>query len=75
MFSFSRTRWIAYLHLNEGYIFCVEAGWVSMNVISKSQARIMSFGTIEEARHKFSNIDIKNIEFIEVGESYYPLNN
>lgn len=75
MFLFSRTRWIAYLHIDEGYIFCIEGGWVSMNVISNSQARIMSFSSIEEAKQKFANVDTKNIEFIEVGETYHSLNN
>ena len=74
MFLFSRTRWIAYLHIDEGYVFCIEGGWVSTNVISNSQAIIMSFSSIEKAKQKFANVDTKNIEFIEVSETYHSLN-
>lgn len=69
-----RTRWIVCSILQDGYVYCEKGGWVSMRVISKSDARIMSFASLDEAKQYFPNAG-NNVHFIEVGEYYYSLNN
>lgn len=71
--NIKRTRWIVYSILQDGYIYCEKGGWVSMNVISKSEARIMSFASLEEAKQRFPNVG-DNVRFVEVSENYYSLN-
>ena len=64
-----RTRWIVYLNLDEGYIYCNKAGWVSIKVISQSAAEIRSFTSKDEAQQYFP--DEEYIQFIEVNEHIY----
>ena len=69
-----RTRWIVYLNLQEGYVYCERGGWVSMNDITKSEDRIKSFASKEEAEQWFPGHG-SGVQFIEVGEHLYSLNN
>lgn len=74
MNNIKRTRWVVYLNLQEGYVYCERGGWVSMNIITKSEDRIKSFASKDEAEQWFPNHS-PNVQFIEVGEHIYPLNN
>ncbi len=67
--NISRTRWIVYLDVEEGFIYCYKAGWVSTNVINQVEASIKTYASKEEAQKEFP--DIEHIQFIEVKEDIY----
>ena len=73
MNNITRTRWVVYLDLEEGYIYCERGGWISINIIAKSEDRIKSFASKDIAESFFPN-HCPNIQFIEVEEHICPIN-